>query len=86
MRTVEVTIPNRPRQYACHVHTVDVTQMLLKGQRRQIMEGRMGGSPKALRQHLAGETACWETTGVQPRLPGSQRPYEVEYRRYLCRP
>ena len=28
--------------------TVDVTQMLLKGQRRRIMERQMGGSPKAL--------------------------------------
>ena len=74
MRTVEVTIPNRPRQYACHVHTVDVTQMLLKGQQRQIMEGRMGGSPKALRQHLAGETSLLGDYRIQPRLPGSQRP------------
>ena len=30
----------------------------------------MGGSPKALRQHLVGETSLLRTTGVQPRLPG----------------
>ena len=61
MRTVEVTIPNRPRQYACHVHNSRRDPMLLKGQRRQIMEGQMGGSPKAFRQHLAGETSLLES-------------------------
>ena len=30
----------------------------------------MGGSPKALRQHLVGETTLLRTTGVQPQLPG----------------
>ena len=72
MRTVEVTIPNRPRQYACHVHNSRRDPMLLKGQRTQIMEVQMSGSPKALRQHLAGETSLLATTGVQPWLPGSQ--------------
>ena len=37
--------------------TVDRDPKLLKGQRRQTMEGQMGGSPKALQQHLAGETS-----------------------------
>ena len=31
----------------------------------------MGGNPKALVQHLAGETSLLGTTGVQPWLPGS---------------
>ena len=39
------------------------------------MEGQMGGSPKALVQHLAGETSLLGTTGVQPWLPG---PSDVE--------
>ena len=30
----------------------------------------MDGSPKALVQHLAGETSLLGTAGVQPRLPG----------------
>ena len=47
MRTVEVTIPNRPRQYACHVHTVDVTQMLLKGKQTNY-GGVDGWQPKSL--------------------------------------
>ena len=37
--------------------TVHRDPQLLKGQRRRIMEGQMGGSPKALQQHLAGETS-----------------------------
>ena len=31
----------------------------------------MGGSPKALRQHLVGETSLLRTAGVQLRLPGT---------------
>ena len=31
--------------------------MLLKGQRRQIMEGQMGGSPRSLKLYLAWETS-----------------------------
>ena len=34
------------------------------------LQGQMGGSPKALRQHLVGETSLLRTTGVQPWLPG----------------
>ena len=34
------------------------------------MEGQMGGSPKALVQHLAGETSLLGITGVQLWLPG----------------
>ena len=37
--------------------TVHRDPMLLKGQRRRTMEEQMGGSPKALQQHLAGETS-----------------------------
>ena len=48
--------------------TVDRDPKLLKGQRRQTMEGQMGGSPKALHQHLAGETSLlgdyWSPTAV----------------------
>ena len=43
---------------------------LLRSQRRRIMERQMGGSPKALHSIWQGKPACWETTGVQPRLSG----------------
>ena len=47
-RTVEVTISNRPRQLPhVNLHNSLRDPKLLKGQRRRIMEGQMGGSPKA---------------------------------------
>ena len=46
--------------------------MLLNGHRRRI-KGQMGGSPKALTTACGREeTSLLGTTGVQPRLPGSQ--------------
>ena len=48
LRTVELTIFDRPRQLP-HVnsHNSHRDPTLLMGQRRQTMEGQMGGSPKA---------------------------------------
>ena len=57
---------------ACHSRNSLSRPNAAQGSTQTNFQEQMGGSPKFLNSIWQGKPACWETTGVQPRLPGSQ--------------